>query len=54
MLFSRLSVHAGADEQLGGYGRHLVNWKTNGWKGLAEEIHMDVNRISSRNLGTLT
>ncbi|KAL7748084.1 hypothetical protein RI367_006630 [Sorochytrium milnesiophthora] len=41
----------GADEQLGGYGRHRVKFKTDGWQGLAQEIALDVGRIAARNLG---
>jgi len=41
----------GADEQLGGYARHRSKFEKFGWKGLREEIEMEVQRISSRNLG---
>jgi len=41
----------GADEQLGGYGRHRGAFLYRGWKGLEEEICMDVDRLWSRNLG---
>ncbi|KAI9141651.1 asparagine synthase [Paraphysoderma sedebokerense] len=41
----------GADEQLGGYGRHRVQYNKESWGGLAKEIKMDVERIWTRNLG---
>lgn len=42
---------SGADEQLGGYGRHRTNYKIDSWKGLIREMKRDVSRISHRNLG---
>lgn len=44
-------VGMGADEQLAGYSRHRVKFKTGGWKGLVEEMSMEMRRISLRNLG---
>jgi asparagine synthetase B (glutamine-hydrolysing) len=41
----------GADEQLGGYGRHAVRFKLAGWEGLINELQLDVSRINQRNLG---
>ncbi|XP_077435648.1 asparagine synthetase domain-containing protein 1 [Vanacampus margaritifer] len=41
----------GADEQLAGYARHRVKFKTSGHQGLVQEIAMELDRISSRNLG---
>ncbi|XP_065525981.1 asparagine synthetase domain-containing protein 1 [Lathamus discolor] len=41
----------GADEQLAGYSRHRVCFKKYGFKGLNEELEMELDRISSRNLG---
>lgn len=41
----------GADEQLGGYGRHRQGFKYRGWPGLQKELDLDVARIWSRNLG---
>lgn len=41
----------GADEQLAGYSRHRVRFKTSGHEGLLQELAMELGRISSRNLG---
>ncbi|XP_073329194.1 asparagine synthetase domain-containing protein 1 [Pagrus major] len=41
----------GADEQLAGYSRHRVRYKTSGFEGLIQELAMELGRISSRNLG---
>lgn len=41
----------GADEQLGGYSRHMMKYKNHGWPGLVDEISMELNRIAHRNLG---
>lgn len=41
----------GADEQLGGYSRHRRAFDTLGLEGLKQELAMDLDRISSRNLG---
>ncbi|XP_048454730.1 asparagine synthetase domain-containing protein 1 [Rhincodon typus] len=41
----------GADEQLAGYSRHRVCYKTSGFEGLVKELGMELGRISSRNLG---
>ncbi|CAB4013167.1 Hypothetical predicted protein, partial [Paramuricea clavata] len=46
-----LLVGMGADEQLGGYARHRSRFNKEGWKGLVDEIEMEVERISERNLG---
>jgi asparagine synthetase B (glutamine-hydrolysing) len=43
----------GADEQLGGYSRHRSRFAESSWSGLIAEMQMDVDRISSRNLGKL-
>ncbi|CAI2174150.1 8408_t:CDS:10 [Funneliformis geosporum] len=44
-------VGVGADELLGGYSRHREAFRHGGWKKLIEEIQLDVDRISTRNLG---
>ncbi|TIB04048.1 hypothetical protein E3P96_01728 [Wallemia ichthyophaga] len=41
----------GADEALGGYGRHRVAYQKGGWEGVADELEMDLDRLPSRNLG---
>ncbi|XP_075686044.1 asparagine synthetase domain-containing protein 1 [Rhinoderma darwinii] len=41
----------GADEQLAGYSRHRVKFNKEGYRGLLEELSMELGRISSRNLG---
>jgi asparagine synthetase B (glutamine-hydrolysing) len=41
----------GADEQLGGYGRHASAFQSSSWPGLIQEIQLDLNRICNRNLG---
>uniref|UniRef100_A0A3P8YCE1 Asparagine synthetase domain-containing protein 1 n=1 Tax=Esox lucius TaxID=8010 RepID=A0A3P8YCE1_ESOLU len=41
----------GADEQLAGYSRHRVRFKTSGHEGLVQELAMELDRISTRNLG---
>ena len=46
-----LLVGSGADEQLGGYGRHRTVFRKEGWVGLAEELHAERERLWLRNLG---
>jgi len=41
----------GADELMGGYGRHRVRFKVAGWEALEEEMHRDLERLWKRNLG---
>uniref|UniRef100_T1J6B4 Asparagine synthetase domain-containing protein n=1 Tax=Strigamia maritima TaxID=126957 RepID=T1J6B4_STRMM len=41
----------GTDEQLAGYSRNRMRFANNGWKGLLEEMEMEMSRISFRNLG---
>jgi asparagine synthetase B (glutamine-hydrolysing) len=44
-------VGGGADEQLAGYARHRTHYKVDGIRGLLQEVHKDVKRLSWRNLG---
>ena len=44
-------VGIGADEQLGGYGRHRTAYDLRSWTGLQAEMEMDFERIWHRNLG---
>ncbi|GIY76194.1 asparagine synthetase domain-containing protein 1 [Caerostris darwini] len=46
-----LLVGMGADEQLGGYSRHRVKFNSLSWGGVVEELTLELDRISSRNLG---
>ena len=41
----------GADELFGGYSRHISKYREAGWKGLREELSMDVARLWLRNFG---
>ncbi|XP_022318246.2 asparagine synthetase domain-containing protein 1-like isoform X2 [Crassostrea virginica] len=41
----------GADEQFAGYSRHRGKFEELGWQGLIDEVEMEVQRISARNLG---
>lgn len=41
----------GADEQLGGYSRHKDQFEASSWRGLIHELQLDLDRISTRNLG---
>ncbi|OLL24669.1 Asparagine synthetase domain-containing protein [Neolecta irregularis DAH-3] len=47
VLFSGM----GADEQLGGYSRHLKTFKAGGWEKLIQELQVDIDRLPTRNLG---
>ncbi|EEB07728.1 asparagine synthase [Schizosaccharomyces japonicus yFS275] len=47
VLFSGL----GADEQLGGYSRHLRAFQRGGLLELEKELRLDITRIPTRNLG---
>lgn len=46
-----LLVGIGADEQLGGYGRHRTAFRVGGADGLRAELAKDLARIWKRNLG---
>ena len=46
-----LLIGIGADEQLGGYGRHQTKYRRGGWLELINELQMDLGRLSQRNLG---
>jgi asparagine synthetase B (glutamine-hydrolysing) len=41
----------GADELLGGYGRHRTAWNRGGYDELQKELTLDVDRLWERNLG---
>ena len=41
----------GADEQFGGYMRHRTILRREGWNGLSNELKLEFERISYRNLG---
>ncbi|KAF7178157.1 hypothetical protein CNMCM7691_006822 [Aspergillus felis] len=41
----------GADELFAGYARHGVAFARSGFRGLIDEIHLDVSRLGKRNLG---
>lgn len=46
-----LLVGIGADEALGGYGRHRTVFKHGSWLGLQRELAIDCGRLWIRNLG---
>lgn len=46
-----LLLGMGADEQLGGYSRHLSAFQALNWNGLLNEMQMDLDRLGHRNLG---
>ncbi|EAK87320.1 asparagine synthetase B like [Cryptosporidium parvum Iowa II] len=46
-----LIIGSGADEFLGGYGRHITAKKHNGLQGIRKEMLFDINRLWIRNLG---
>ena len=41
----------GADEQLAGYARHRTKYEKFGMQELCNEVRMELERISERNLG---
>lgn len=41
----------GADELFGGYTRHATAFAKHGYRGLAEELKLDLGRLGKRNLG---
>jgi asparagine synthetase B (glutamine-hydrolysing) len=41
----------GADELMGGYGRHRKAWERGGCKQLRQELDLDMGRLWDRNLG---
>jgi asparagine synthetase B (glutamine-hydrolysing) len=49
--FKVLLLGMGADEQLGGYSRHLSAFQSDSWNGLLKEMQMDLDRLGHRNLG---
>ena len=46
-----LLLGTGADEQLGGYGRHQTVFRKEGWSALAAELRAERERLWLRNLG---
>jgi asparagine synthetase B (glutamine-hydrolysing) len=46
-----LLLGMGADEQMGGYGRHRKAFTEGGWDLLRKELKMDQDRLWERNLG---
>ncbi|XP_043484828.1 asparagine synthetase domain-containing protein 1 [Leptopilina heterotoma] len=46
-----LLLGMGADELFGGYMRHRTILRQKGWEALIEELKLELNRISDRNLG---
>ena len=46
-----LLLGMGADEQMGGYGRHRTVYRQEGWDALAQELHAERERLWLRNLG---
>ena len=46
-----LLLGMGADEQMGGYGRHRKAYDRGGWEELQKELDMDKDRFWERNLG---
>ncbi|CAG8641261.1 14681_t:CDS:2, partial [Gigaspora rosea] len=44
-------IGVGADELLAGYSRHREAFNQGGWEKLIQEVQLDVDRISTRNLG---
>lgn len=41
----------GADELMGGYGRHRTAYEIGGWAKVIDELQLDLSRIPTRNLG---
>lgn len=46
-----LLLGMGADELMGGYGRHRKAYEKGGWRELQNELTMDQNRLWERNCG---
>ena len=46
-----LLLGTGADEQLGGYGRHRTVFRKEGWTALGAELRAERERLWKRNLG---
>lgn len=36
----------GADEALGGYGRHRVTYMKGGWEAMADEVRLITNKVN--------
>lgn len=41
----------GADELCGGYSRHRTKFRESGWRGLSNELSLDMGRMWLRNFG---
>ena len=47
-----LLLGMGADEQMGGYGRHRTAFRQRGWGGLQEELDAEAEAEAQAQVGT--